>query len=42
MTGPMPFASKVMSVFVSMDTMIGPDFERGLAKLRTVVEAGAK
>ena len=42
MTGPMPFVSKVMSVFVSMDAMIGPDFERGLAKLKTVVEAGAK
>ena len=38
MTGPMPFASKVMSVFVSMDAMIGPDFERGLAKLKKVAE----
>ena len=38
MTGPMPFISKIMSVFKSMDAMIGPDFERGLAKLKAVAE----
>ena len=38
MTGPMPFVSKVMSVFMSMDTLIGRDFEKGLAKLKTVAE----
>ena len=34
----MPFISKIMSVFKSMDAMIGPDFERGLAKLKAVAE----
>ena len=38
MHGPMPYISKLMSVFVSMDNMIGPDFEAGLAKLKTVAE----
>lgn len=38
MNGPMPFISKLMSVFMSMDTMVGRDFERGLAKLKTVAE----
>ena len=38
MTGPMPFMSKIMSVFTSMDAMIGPDFERGLAKMKEVAE----
>ena len=38
MTGPMPFVSKLMSVFVSMDKLIGKDFEAGLAKLKAVVE----
>ena len=38
MTGPMPFVSKLMSVFVSMDKLIGKDFETGLAKLKGVVE----
>lgn len=38
MTGPMDMLSKVMNVFVSMDAMIGPDFERGLAKLKSVAE----
>lgn len=38
MQGPMPYISKLMSVFVSMDNMIGPDFERGLANLKAVAE----
>ena len=38
MYGPMPFVSKVMGVFVSMDAMIGKDFERGLANLKAVSE----
>jgi hypothetical protein len=38
MFGPMPFISKVMSVFVSMDSLIGKDFEKGLAQLKTVAE----
>jgi hypothetical protein len=38
MYGPMPFISKLFSVFVSMDKMIGKDFEDSLANLKTVVE----
>ena len=38
MSGPMPFISKIMSVFVSMDAMIGKDFEKGLSNLKTVAE----
>ena len=38
MHGPTPFVSKVMQVFISMDKMIGKDFEAGLANLKTVSE----
>jgi len=38
MTGPMPFVSKLMSVFVSMDRLIGEDFEAGLAKMKVAAE----
>jgi hypothetical protein len=38
MSGPMPFVSKVMTVFKSMDAMIGKDFEKGLATLKEVAE----
>ena len=38
MFGPSPYISKVMGVFVSMDSMIGKDFERGLATLKAVAE----
>lgn len=38
MTGPTPFVSKLMQVFVNMDTMIGKDFEEGLANLKTLAE----
>ena len=38
MTGPMPFISKMMSVFVSMDAMIGKDFEKGLANMKAAAE----
>ena len=38
MYGPSPFVSKLMQVFVSMDDMIGGDFERGLAALKVVAE----
>jgi len=38
MSGPSTFATKVMTLFVSMDAMVGPDFERGLANLKMVVE----
>lgn len=38
MHGPMPFISKVMCVFVDLDTMIGKDFETGLANLKELAE----
>ena len=38
MNGPNPYMSKVMSVFMSMDKMIGGDFEKGLAQLKAVSE----
>lgn len=38
MNGPMPFMSKIMSVFTSMDAMIGKDFEKGLAQLKAAAE----
>ena len=38
MTGPMPFLSKVVCLFMNMDKMIGNDFEAGFASLNTVVE----
>ncbi len=36
--GPMPFLSKVMSIFVSMDKMIGNEFEKGLLQLKVLAE----
>ncbi len=38
MNGPMPFISKVMSVFTSMDAVIGRDFEKGLTQLKAAAE----
>jgi len=38
MTGGMPFVSKVIGVFVSMDRMIGGAFEQGLADLKALAE----
>jgi uncharacterized protein YndB with AHSA1/START domain len=37
-TGPMPFISKVMCLFIDMDKMVGRDFEAGLAALKGVAE----
>jgi uncharacterized protein YndB with AHSA1/START domain len=37
-SGPMPFASKLISVFCDMDKMIGKDFEAGLADLKALAE----
>lgn len=36
--GPMPFMSKVMCVFFSMDKMIGGEFEKGLVQLKALAE----
>jgi len=38
MYGPAPFLSKVMQVFINMDSMIGKDFEAGLASLKKLTE----
>jgi carbon monoxide dehydrogenase subunit G len=42
MTGPLDFMGKGMDLFVGMDRMIGPDFEKGLAAMRHEAEADAK
>ncbi|HEY1286760.1 MAG TPA: SRPBCC family protein [Burkholderiales bacterium] len=38
MHGPMPYLSKLLSLFVDMDAMIGREFEQGLSDLKTIVE----
>jgi uncharacterized protein YndB with AHSA1/START domain len=38
MHGPSPLVSKLMGLFVNMDTMIGKDFEAGLANLKATAE----
>lgn len=38
MSGPQPFISKLMCTFISMDDMVGKDFEKGLASLKAVAE----
>jgi hypothetical protein len=42
MDGNATFITKVMSVFKPMDEAIGPDFDKGLASLKTVSETEAK
>jgi len=39
MDGPMPYIAKIMGIFVNMDTMIGKDFETGLAALKAQAES---
>jgi hypothetical protein len=38
MRGPAPFMSKVMQVFISMDTMLGKEFDTGLANMKSAAE----
>ncbi|MDH3451087.1 MAG: SRPBCC family protein [Gammaproteobacteria bacterium] len=38
MQGPNNYLSKLMQVFVSMDSLVGTDFEAGLANLKAVAE----
>lgn len=38
MFGPQPFMAKLMGLFFSMEKMVGPDFEQGLATLKAVAE----
>ena len=42
MTGRHTFMSKAMGLFVDMDTMVGPDFEKGLAGLDAVTALPAE
>ena len=42
MDGTNNLMSKVMTLFVSMDSMMGKDFDRGLANLKQVSEASAQ
>jgi hypothetical protein len=39
MDGAKTLAIRIMGLFKSMDAMIGPDFEKGLAQLKAAVEA---
>lgn len=41
MNGRQPFMLKAMTLFFSMDKMVGKDFEKGLANLRSAVEKSA-
>jgi hypothetical protein len=41
MDGPMNFVSKAMCIFMPMDKMIGPDFEKGLAALKHAGESAS-
>ena len=37
--GNLSYVTKLMGVFMSMDAMVGKDFEEGLANLKRMVEA---
>lgn len=39
MTGKKTLMTKVMGIFKSMDAMVGPDFEKGLAQLKAAAES---
>ena len=41
MSGPKTLMTRLMGIFKSMDKMIGPDFEKGLAQLKAAVEQGS-
>jgi len=38
MTGKKTLMTKAMGIFTSMDKLVGPDFEKGLARLKTTAE----
>jgi uncharacterized protein YndB with AHSA1/START domain len=38
MHGPAPYINKLMSIFFSMDRMVGGEFEKGLANLKALAE----
>ncbi len=39
MTGPVTLITRIMGIFKSMDRMVGPVFEKGLARLKADAEA---
>ena len=39
MDGPMPYMSKLVTVFASMESLLSEDFESGLAQLKAAAEA---
>ncbi len=41
LVGKKTFVTKVMGVFKSMDNLVGPDFEKGLARLKATSEQSA-
>ena len=41
MTGKKTLLTKVMGIFTSMDKMVGPDFEKGLAQLKATTQEPA-
>ena len=40
MTGKNALVSKIFGLFMNMDKLIGADFDKGLARLKRVAEAG--
>ena len=38
MHGPSPYVSKLMGLFFSMDSLVGKDFEKGLANMKAAAE----
>jgi len=40
MTGRKTLMTRIMGIFKSMDSLIGPDFERGLSRLKEVAGSG--
>jgi uncharacterized protein YndB with AHSA1/START domain len=40
MFGPVPFVAKIMHLFFDVDSMVGKDFEAGLATLKGLAEKG--
>ena len=42
MSGKNNFIAKAMCLFMSMDKMVGGQFEKGLAQIKTIAEAAPK
>ena len=38
MSGPSPYITKLMTTFVSMDKLVGGDFEKGLSAIKVIAE----